>query len=465
VERQLIEFLRHHTYTRLDGKPWRLIANGDMVDFLGICLLPNGEHEATPDEIIYGLGRRPRVARQKMEAVVERHASVFRALARFIGAGNALDIIAGNHDVEFHWKAVQSAFKEGVRRAWEDLQLSRGRASTDSQRIADGISFHPWFFYEPGVVWVEHGHLYDENCSFQFALAPACQDSKEVDVNVDAAASRYVINRIPEADHGQENWSGMGYLRWAWGLGARGAFQLAKSYYAFSARLLAARRQRANMPGAGEVRRERHRERLRKLCEKWSLEESTLDAIDELRKRPVVNNLWRLLQVLMIDKIVLGAGALLVLMVLFWSMPLSWGMLAAGGVLGTAWAANKYLSRGRNVDPTGPLLIVPDRILRHVDARYVVFGHTHDPLAIQLDNGGTYFNTGTWFPDELPGLLRSFTHVVIRHGKDGPHAELCQWRDGASRVFTPGYTVRFPMPAIVDAVADDVAAPKAEAAA
>ena len=54
-----------------------------------------------------------------------------------------------------------------------------------------------------------------------------------------------------------------------------------------------------------------------------------------------------------------------------------------------------------------------------------------------------------------PGLLRSFTHVIIRHGRDGTAGGatggLYQWRDGKSRAFTPGWAPEgiepAPMPA------------------
>ncbi|RMH38580.1 MAG: hypothetical protein D6689_19140 [Deltaproteobacteria bacterium] len=464
LERELIDFLRHYTYTRRDGRPWQLVINGDLIDFLGICLLPDpdSDDDATPEEHIYGLGRRPKAARAKVDAVIERHADVFVALARFARAGNRVDLVAGNHDVELQWDAVQRAFLDGVRRVYERAQLAAG-GDPASDFIESAFHFHPWFVYIPGVAWIEHGHLYDENCSFQFALAPADPFSKQIDLNVDTAAQRYVVNRIPAAEHGQENWSWLGYMRWALGLGPRGALEVFKSYYAFSARLIAARRQRRRAPGAAEERRARHRERLRALCEVWSLDERTLDAVHELRRRPVVENLWRLLQVLMIDKLVIGALALLVVMVAVWSLPLAWGLAGAGTVVGSAWAANRILSRGRIVDPTAPLMVIPERILRHVDARYVVFGHTHEAMRVPLEGGGVYFNTGTWYPDEAPGLLRSFTHVVIHCDDDGPRAQLCQWRDGASRPFTPGYSVRT-RPATAEPAALPVAAPGRAAA-
>jgi UDP-2,3-diacylglucosamine pyrophosphatase LpxH len=404
LERQLIEFLRHYTYTRKDGRPWRLVVDGDLVDFLGIRLPPGDGDEATPEEHVYGLGRRPRAARAKMRAVVERHPDVFTAMARFVAAGNRVEIIAGNHDVEFQWEAVQTAFVDGVRQAWDDFQRARGRDG-GGERVAAGIGFHAWFYYEPGVAWIEHGHLYDENCSFSFALAPGGSSDTagdEAELNVDAAAHRYVINHIPSAEPGQEHWTLGGYLRWAMGLGGRGALELARSYAAFAGSLIAAGRRPRNV----EARRARHRERLRALSARVGLDETLLDAVHELRRRPVVNDLRRLLQVLR------GGGA---------------------------------------EEPSAPLGAVPERIRRHVAAPYVVFGHSHDAVRAPLENGGVYFNTGTWYPDEWPGVLRCFTHVVIEHRAGGPHAELRQWRDGASRAYTPGYAVA-PVPPAPTAV-------------
>jgi hypothetical protein len=60
-------------------------------------------------------------------------------------------------------------------------------------------------------------------------------------------------------------------------------------------------------------------------------------------------------------------------------------------------------------------------------------------VAESIGDGRVYFNTGTWLPLMRPGLLRSFTHVIIQHSASGPTAGLYQWRDGASRAFTPGW--------------------------
>src|SRR5262245_15351699 len=74
LERELEAFLRHYTRSRLDSRPWRLIINGDMVDFLAVCLIPR-EGEIVPDveDHVYGLGTRPQAAKTKMQRVLERH--------------------------------------------------------------------------------------------------------------------------------------------------------------------------------------------------------------------------------------------------------------------------------------------------------------------------------------------------------------------------------------------------------
>src|SRR6187397_2626215 len=40
VERQLCAFLRHYTRRREGGLPWRLVVNGDLIDFLSISIGP-----------------------------------------------------------------------------------------------------------------------------------------------------------------------------------------------------------------------------------------------------------------------------------------------------------------------------------------------------------------------------------------------------------------------------------------
>lgn len=442
TESQLTDFLSKYTRRRADGRPWRLVINGDMVDFLSICVFP-GEHpslvnvEHSDDEREHGFDRRRDAACAKVEAGVTRHPEFFRALLRFMAAGNAVEIICGNHDAEFCWIEVQEALRESMGRMWRTMpeSLRVGALSDDGMRQA--LRFHAWFYYEPGVAWIEHGHQYDECCSFEYNLNPVDPAGKVIIANVDTAGLRYMTNQIPEVSpHGTEEWSFGGYLRFALGLGLGGALRLGRGYYRFTTKLISEWR----ASRVGTTRRARsaiHHQRLQALGKATRLSVRTLETLDSMQRPPVITNLRRLMQVLMLDRLLISMTMILAIVGMLALLPLWWTLaLSAGLVLGTR-ALTHRLSRNRIIDATLPLQIVPFRILEHVDARFVVFGHTHVPIAHRLDDRRWYFNTGTWMPSGRPGILRAFTHVVIRHGASGPTAALCQWRDGASRAFTP----------------------------
>lgn len=470
AEKQLIGFIRKYTRRRADGLPWRLVVNGDMVDFLTICVYPEtagsaaGAHDDRPDrralaaldhssdESEYGFHRRKDAACIKVDAVARRHSELFGVLASFLAAGNALEIIVGNHDTEFYWPEVQARFRDAVIGAWLALPASSRTGAANPRAIRDAIGFHPWFYYEPGVCWIEHGHQYDECCSYEYNLNPVDASDCAIVPNVDTAGLRYITNTIPEASpHGTEEWSFGGYLRFAASLGWRGTWSLVQGYYRFSAMLIAEWR-RSRVGRSRRQRRAIHRQQLADLGQRVPLDHQTLRALDEMQRPPVITNLRRLLQVLMLDKLLVSVAAVLLIAVGAIALPFLWTIPLVGlTMVGTQVASNR-LERGRTVDASLPLQIVPRRILELVDARYVIFGHTHLPVAQPVERQGKsegwYYNTGTWVPTERPGLLRSFTHVVIRHGSEGPSASLCQWRDGASRQFTPDWSaVDAPSPA------------------
>ena len=446
LERELEAFLEHYTRSRLDGRPWRLIVNGDMVDFLSVCLLPQ-EGEILPDEIaeldpedkVFGLGTRPLAARAKMRAVIRRHKAIFGALARFIGAGNTVSIIAGNHDVEFHWPTVQETFRSGVAEAWASDASSKRPDARSAAEVQTSVTFHPWFFFQEDVVWVEHGHQYDDYCSFDYVLNPVAPKKEEIVLNVGAAGMRYVANHF-QTDHasGQEDWTFLGYVMWSLQKGARTLGRIGKAYFWMAIRLLTAWRVFVKQPEAVEARRLTHRERLRALATQCQLSEETLAAIDELRRRPIIQNFAALIMALMLDRLLVFSAATLLILVFVLALPWLWALGAVAGVVGTTYGVSRWLAGRRvSIDPIEKMKAVPRLIRRHVRAPFVVFGHSHDPAAVELGDGGWYFNTGTWVATEKPGLLNSFTHVLIRHGDEGPQAHLCQWWDGQSRLYVP----------------------------
>lgn len=447
VERQLISFLRYYARRREDGRAWRLIINGDMVDFLTVGVFPGhpefADQKANLGEHEFGLGRTPAVAVVKMKMVIKRHIDVFRAMARFLSRGNRVEIISGNHDTEFCWKGTQDALTDGVGEAWESMPESTRPGAQKASEVTSGIQFHQWFFHEPGVLWVEHGHQYDECCSLKHQLYPRCPDTDQIVTNVDSAGVRYVTSYIAEAEpQNMDRWSFMGYIRFGFGLGAKGCLRLAYGYYSFSKELMKVWRAESKRGASGREIRKLHVQRLDLLASKWNLPRETIGKLDSLSRLPVVNQFSKLSSVLMLDKLFFHAlGGLVALISI---ISLSGALALAGVVLGAFMAIGLSIwsSRGREVDASATMELNSERILNLVDAQFVTFGHTHEPVARQLDKGRWYFNTGTWVPTGKPGLLRVFTHLVVHHRENGPEAQLCQWRDGASRSFTPGWRAR-----------------------
>ena len=227
VERQLVSFFRHYSTRRSDGRAWRVVVNGDSLDFMAITVLPDHPDFASvklhDEDTEFGVSRTANAALVKLELVLERHWEVFRAMARFLARGNFVDMVCGNHDAEFHFPEVQKAFVDGMVRAFQSLPESQQGGASEAS-IRDHLRVHSWFYWEPGVVWIEHGHQYDECCSFDFLLNPLHPKRDELVSNVDTSATRYMTNYVQEVDpHSQEDWSALGYIRWAFGLGGRDA--------------------------------------------------------------------------------------------------------------------------------------------------------------------------------------------------------------------------------------------------
>lgn len=153
--------------------PVNLIIAGDMVDMLQVThpKLPKSfPEEITPDEIEFGFGTSPLKSCWKLEKIMFGHKKFFRSLTEFLAAGNRVTILPGNHDIEFALPEVQNCFRNQL------LSKELLQPNVDRQKIAksveENLCFKPWFYYEPGLVYVEHGHQYDCLNSFDYFLHP-----------------------------------------------------------------------------------------------------------------------------------------------------------------------------------------------------------------------------------------------------------------------------------------------------
>ena len=118
----------------------------------------------SPNEKYYGLGFDGPKSVWKLARIIDGHPEFFSALAEFLAAGNELVIIKGNHDPEFTYPELRRYLVD--RLTWL-APKKRGRGN-----IADRIFFSPWFYYEPGLFYAEHGGQYDEANRYAFFLQP-----------------------------------------------------------------------------------------------------------------------------------------------------------------------------------------------------------------------------------------------------------------------------------------------------
>lgn len=436
------EMLAYHTSRRLDGRPWRLVIAGDLFDFMSVVVPSTPALPArTSDERRFGLGRSAAAGVVRMRQICENHQRLLADMVRFVAAGHRIDIIVGNHDIELLEPQVVAELERQLRRAAADdaahATPSRGAVRTIDDVLAR-IRVVPWFVYVPGVAWIEHGHVYDEGCSFQYNLAPIDQKTGDVIHNADYAATRYLAMAVPEIDpHGIEEWSFWGYMRYGWQLGAVSFGRLWAAYARFSWALVRANAMHRSYRGS-MARRRVHRERLREVAAAGGLSVETASAIDRLARTPLTIGWRRLARMLMLDRFGIALSLLLVIAIFAITLPPLAALIGAG--VAAAGAACLHVWLGKHlVTSQLPMRAVPRRIRALVDVPVVVFGHTHDPRWQPLRGGGLYINSGTWLPALRPGLRRSFTHVRIQPRPGvAPLVELRQWRDGTSQPFDAG---------------------------
>lgn len=123
---------------------YKLIINGDFVDFLQFTSVPDQEtidgEKITKREKELGLGTSTIKTLWKLNILMKGHWIFFYALKEFISRGNEVIIIPGNHDIEWIIPEVQKRFKE---------KLSDDIPEDKKAEFIDRIQFVPWFYYDP----------------------------------------------------------------------------------------------------------------------------------------------------------------------------------------------------------------------------------------------------------------------------------------------------------------------------
>jgi UDP-2,3-diacylglucosamine pyrophosphatase LpxH len=421
-ERDLVGFLDFYRTHRKNGLAWRLVIAGDFIDFVGMSVLPNVAYETTPteEELAHGLGGARDHALAKLRLLMKHESAVMACLANFIADGHSLVIVRGNHDVDWHWEVVQEEFRSALRalRAFP----------------AERLEFAPWFYYEEGRIFIEHGHQYDAYCSFEHVLHPGSPaDPRRTARSLSDVLLRHVVRPtrgMTEAGHAAAGI--LDYVRFAMGLGARGMLRLGQRFVFGTLELVTLWREQLS-EAAGWVRLE-HERKMRLLSRMHRIHLDKLKALVKLQRPPITKSLPAILASVMLDRIVLGvAGPLSVLLALYWGPDglLGWG-IALGLVLATLGLGYLWRRLRDTLEPSAELRERSARVARLFPAAFIVMGHTHLPETRATSEQTTYVNLGAWAEDEvedglLPNLPATRTHLIVADEDDKQVAQLLTW--------------------------------------
>ncbi|MCX7816744.1 MAG: metallophosphoesterase [Syntrophales bacterium] len=366
------------------GVPWRLVIAGDMVDFLQIVEIPTDmDLKLRPSELEFGLGTSSDRTVWKLNVLMNGHDRFFRALISFLAAGNHLSVVAGNHDIEWTMPEVKRAFLEF-------LENKARKMGCDFLR--SNVTFHTWFYFEKGTVWIEHGHQYDALNSFDFPYYPYIPQTREILLPAGSFFVRYLFNTVEQINPFADNIKPIGeYLR-------RYLFRLFLSRNVWKALRAFVRIVEKIRPLSGEDRK-----RLSALNFEGMVADALQFDISRLQLERL-RSMW---------------------------VPSS---IYNEGVVGNLV---RFFRSGGDEEYAEIAAVIADIL----DVKVVCFGHTHNADVRVLDRRSCYVNTGTWSRvfchDETEKLIRSeqcFPFLsIVRNDSDRWDVRLMNWRDELGR--------------------------------
>ncbi|HYZ89795.1 MAG TPA: metallophosphoesterase [Myxococcales bacterium] len=429
---QFAAFLDFHAENRKDGKPWRLVLNGDIVDFVAITVTPPDDagFVVSEEERQFGLGSEESKCVWKLRQTVARHGEVFDALARFLHQGNFLHIVRGNHDAEFHWPAVQAEFRQ-------QLANRLGLNGWARRRLEQRIEFHPWFYLEPGLFYAEHGNAHDRY-SVQSSFFDPTGVTRELDLPLSSKVLRYFANRYAEQTDLDEvdTWGVPEYIDWV--LKAGNPLRVAADYFVmvwrvtypiFVQSLKAWRRfARAADQAISQVDANGSSAHVRKALGWFCGNEAETRQLLAIASRPAEESLFDSMQLFYLDRALLALFSLAGAIVAIGAAHGAWPKIGASVAVAIVFAAlNAVLARRRTTDSHPLLQQAARRVAQLFDVKYVVMGHSHRVVDETIGSGARYFNLGSW-----TNARDGFPHVAV----EGGVAELRFWRDGVASAAT-----------------------------
>jgi len=445
IDRDFCNFLEYYAANRHSDVPWRLIINGDFVDFLTVTVMPSeSAQESAPnlqldeEERLYGLDSDEDKVVWKLHRILERHSMAFTYLADFVGKGNYLDLLPGNHDAEFFWPIAKEAFVDALVEIFFGTEDVVGQSET---AFRSRISWHEWFLHLPGRLFIEHGNQYDDFSSFEYRLCPVLP-FRAGDLTMPAShmAIHYFVNHMDGfRTHNKDNWTLIDFLRWMLEQGAGQIRFVLRSYVQLARRVIRYSKQ-IQKAEQFEVK-STHEKRLAEEAQRYDLDLEVAKKIDALRNSPIHGT---------------TAGAYLTTSVDIWGYLLAYcvalvvvlalpGWLAKGVGLGiwvgaVIWREHVFSGLRKLLFGRAVTAVVAPKLTeaagglgKLLDVRYIVMGHTHKPMVKKVRNDPPcwYINSGSWLaPEEKErhhgGCRSPLTYATMTFDSAGEH-QLWRW--------------------------------------
>ena len=191
-------------------KPWKLIINGDFIDFIRLTECPTpkeydywknilkgvginmeiGDFDVSDRERDLGLKTHEYKSVWKMDFIGNAHPKFFKALAQFVDKGNKLVIVKGNHDAEFYWDKVRLKLKRLILN-----QLNLNPLDPKAKKLSEHIEICDKAYILENKIYIEHGHQYEEITSID---KPTLGQDKndELTLPYGSFINRYLINKV-----------------------------------------------------------------------------------------------------------------------------------------------------------------------------------------------------------------------------------------------------------------------------
>lgn len=417
---------------RREGRRWRLVLLGDVVDLLQVEAPEAGRPDDEPDSSC-------EATCEKLRRIAVGHPEFFAALGEFAAEGFPVDIVPGNHDIELIRPDAQQTLRELT------------AEYSNRPEAASRISFYPWIYCIPGVLYAEHGHQYDEDNNFLTMLSPwRDHDPEQIELPLGSYFVTYLFNHIEAIDPFADNVKPpTRYMMWSFRTHPVVALTALRFYLRFLFRVLPLTNNRSD--AEDRKRREQYREAVvRPYAESVGLSPDLVIAIDRLSPMPALSSRYRLLRALVLDPLLASIPVVGTLVALYMGLRrfrLAPGslILSALGIFGLVWRDRRLLRP--LLQPTGYMFRAASNIDRLLKSRGVqvpvyVFGHTHvaEQHLLSADGKRKYINSGTWTP-MLPGQFEllggrerfSFVQITRSPRSRQPIAQLFYWNDLAGR--------------------------------